>query len=268
MSGMRLLLRLLALSLLIAPIAARAQITSSVVDLTPRPGITLRVLIETPAQPTRAVILFNGGPGIVTIDNAGKVTWGHGNFLIRSRQNWSGYGFLVAVVDAPSDWQKPSEGLGMFRYAQAHADDIAQVIQLVRSRVTGSVWLVGTSRGTISAANAAIRLKSGGPDGIVLTSSMVSTRGRDDLFIMDLAQIRVPVLIVHHRDDGCIAAAPGMVPRLADALVNAPKREVMMFEGGAPSRSDPCEPWAPHGYIGIEGKVVGEIARWIKTNGP
>ncbi len=39
-----------------------------------------------------------------------------------------------------------------------HAEDIGKVIADVRERTKLPVWLVGTSRGAISAANAASRL--------------------------------------------------------------------------------------------------------------
>ena len=261
------LLRLaLGVALLLWAGAAAAEPGRSVVDLKPRPGVTLRVLIDEPQAPSAAVILFSGGAGIVTIGDAGGVTWGQNNFLIRTRALWLQQGVLTAVMDAPSN-QQSSEGLGAFRFASSHADDVAAVIRLVRSRTDRPVWLVGTSRGTQSVANAAIRLKTDGPDGIALTSSMLSTGRRgDDLFVMDLAAIRVPVLIAHHRDDQCIATPAGLVPRLAQALVNAPKVDVLYFEGGAAPRSDPCEALSRHGYIGIEGKVVGDIATWIKAN--
>lgn len=37
----------------------------------------------------------------------------------------------------------------------------------------------------------------------------------------------------------------------------------MFFEGGLPPRSDPCRPFAPHGFYGIEGRVVAAITGWM-----
>ncbi|MBI1775456.1 MAG: alpha/beta hydrolase [Proteobacteria bacterium] len=255
------------LGLLIAQDPAIAEAGRSIVDLEPRPGVTLRVLIDAPETPAGAVILFSGGGGVVAIGEEGTISQGQGNFLVRTRQSWLEQGFLTAVVDAPSDWHN-WQGLGAFRFAAAHANDIAAVIRLVRGRTDRPLWLVGTSRGTLSVVNVASRLQTGGPDGIVLTSTMLDTgRGRDDVFLQDLDSIRLPVLIVHHREDGCIATPARMVPKLAAALVNAPKVDTLLFEGGAPPRGDPCEPFSRHGFLGIEQRVIEDIGRWIKANG-
>jgi hypothetical protein len=61
------------------------------------------------------------------------------------------------------------------------------------------VWLVGTSASTISAVSVAARFpdpKSGGPDGIVLTSSLtVLAKGLcgRSIYFAPLANIRVPI---------------------------------------------------------------------------
>jgi pimeloyl-ACP methyl ester carboxylesterase len=56
-----------------------------------------------------------------------------------------------------------------------HAADVKQAIAAMREVAPVPVWLVGTSMGSLSAANAAARLPEGGPDGIVLTSSVTET---------------------------------------------------------------------------------------------
>lgn len=45
---------------------------------------------------------------------------------------------------------------------------------------------------------------------------------------------------------------------------HAPRKELIAVSGGDPPRSDPCEAFSRHGYIGIEDQVVDSIARWIK----
>jgi len=67
------------------------------------------------------------------------------------------------------------DGLAGFRTAPEHADDLGKVIADVRARTKAPVWLVGTSRGAISAANAASRLSGPpAPDGLVLISALMS----------------------------------------------------------------------------------------------
>jgi hypothetical protein len=38
----------------------------------------------------------------------------------------------------------------------------------------------------------------------------------------------------------------------------------MRFDGGSAPLSNPCDPLSPHGYFGIDQKVVDAIARWIR----
>jgi hypothetical protein len=38
----------------------------------------------------------------------------------------------------------------------------------------------------------------------------------------------------------------------------------MTFSGGSPPKSkDPCMAMTPHGFLGIEDKVIGAISGWI-----
>lgn len=231
-------------------------------NLATRPGVTQSVWVMTPpSAPVASVILFAGGSGVL---GSGRQTVLHSNnFLIRSREKFAAAGFLVASVDAPSDHP---EGLDAFRSSAEHAADIAAVIGYLRQRAPVPVWLIGTSKGTISAANAAARLKSGGADGLVLTSSMaVQTRRAAPIDAsVDVAAITLPTLFVHNKDDACPACAFGAVPALMERFVNARKKALIAVSGGSTPESEPCEALSRHGYLGIEDEVVGDIVRWIK----
>ena len=118
---------------------------------------------------------------------------------MRSRALFAERGFLAAVVDAPSD--RTADGLTGFRSTEAHARDIAGLIAFVKQRASVPVWLVGTSMGTVSAANAAARLPQG-VEGLVLTSSVTraSRRERESLKDVNLKDIALPTLFVHNVD--------------------------------------------------------------------
>lgn len=256
--------------------ALRAEEGREVVDLSPRGEVTLRLLLlKPPSPPVASVILFTGGDGRVGIGDAGEVRIG-GNFLIRTRDLWVREGLLTAVVDAPSDHQG-SQGLGAFRLYEAHARDIAHVVAFVRARAVAPVWLVGTSRGTLSVVNAGVRLGADGADGadgLVLTSSIL--RGfknrdgfvADDVVDVDLAAIRKPVLIAHHREDGCPSTQFADVAVLQAKLVNAPTVGILAYEGGLVPVGDRCEARSRHGYYGLEQRVVRDIAAWITGRRP
>jgi dienelactone hydrolase len=254
--------RLLLVLLLLVPTPARA-LEEQIRTIPSRPGVTESfLLIQPPRPPVASVILFMGGRGAIGLQH-GRIGPRNTNFLVRSRQRFAERGFLVAVVDVPSD--RTSEALVRFRTSAEHAADVRALIAALRAEAPVPVWLVGTSMGSVSAASAAARLSDGGPDGIVLTSSAMGQSREMGESLQDVAldRIRVPVLVVHHRDDGCPAARYADTSWAMRRLSAAPKKELLTFSGGDAPQSPPCEPLAPHGYFGIEERVVEAIAAWI-----
>src|SRR5262245_4548083 len=156
---------------------------------------------EAPAGDPIALVLLVGGGGDLDLDERGCPRALKGNSLVRSLPHFHADGFVTALVDAPSDHQG-GDGLGGFRTSPDHAADLGLVVTDVRRRTNGSVWVVGTSRGTISAANVASRFTSlATPDGVVLTSAVTSgfrgARGKpwvsQTVFDLKLDAIRSPV---------------------------------------------------------------------------
>jgi len=241
--------------------AARAE---EIVNLPTRPGVTQSFWLLMPdGGPAASVILLAGGEGILGAAAGGPPK--SNNFLVRTRAQFASAGFVVALLDNPSEWP---EGLGQHRNSEEHARDVAAVIAYLRNKAKVPVWLVGTSRGTISAANAAARLRPPeGADGLVLTSSITAPSRRiapiwDEV---DLDKIALPTLVVHNRDDRCDVTPFSRADRILEKLIRAPRKELIAFEGGAPPVSDPCEGMSRHGFIGIEKSVVDAIVKWIKS---
>lgn len=258
----------LAASMLAASVGILAPFTAAkaeeVVKITTRPGVTVKFILrgETAGNPPIA-ILFSGGSGVIGLDGwdgSGNPTR---NFLVRTRRHWAGHNLLVAVPDAPSDRQG---GMAMWRTSAEHAADIRAVITYLRRHSTGPVFLVGTSRGTISAAAIAARMPPGELAGIVLTSTVTRynrARDKDRVQSAKLENIRVPVLLAHHEDDSCYVTVFEDLPALAKEFVNAPKVEIKGYKGGGPYRGRECGALAAHGYRGIERRVVRDLADWI-----
>lgn len=255
--------RLFCLALLLGSLPlALAQVVQTTVDLPTRPGATQRLLVLTPPAPKAAVVLFAGGHGGLQLGADGAIAWGKGNFLVRSRDLFAAQGLVVAVLDAPSDKQSPPFLNGR-RQRLEHAADVQAVIAWLRETTKVPVWLVGTSRGTQSVAYLATELAGReGPDGIVLTSTIVRDDKGRAVPAMPLERIRVPVLVVHHEQDGCALCAFAEVPALMAKLGNAPRRQLLAFKGGE-NRGDPCEAMAYHGFNGLESAVVAQAAAWI-----
>ncbi|HKT19936.1 MAG TPA: alpha/beta hydrolase [Stellaceae bacterium] len=220
-------------------------------------GIVQTFFLTVPqGAPAASLILFTGGSGIVA--RTGE------NFLLRSREKFAARGFLVAAVDVPSNHQA---GLNaVIRGSDEYARDIAPVIAELRRRAQVAVWLVGTSTGTISAASVAARLRQGGADGLVMTSSFVPVGGPAPPIpaLIDPAAIRIPTLFVHNKEDACGTSRFANLAPLIARFSSAPRKELIAVEGGLPPQSDPCDALSRHGYYGIEDQVIDRIAAWIK----
>src|SRR6202035_1160660 len=103
----------------------------------------------------------------------------------------------------PSDRQQPPYLAG-FRGTREHARDLKAVIAWARKQADVPVWLGGPSRGTESAAYATTSLTGAdGPDGLVLTSTILTDSKEFSVPALPLNRLRIPVLVVHHVDDGC-----------------------------------------------------------------
>jgi pimeloyl-ACP methyl ester carboxylesterase len=249
---------------LAAVISGGAQTVTAfeVIDIPTRVGITQRFLYHAPPEPKAAVILYAGGHGGLQIADNGSLGWGSGNFLVRSRQLFADQGFRVVVIDAPSDRQS-APFLGGSRQRAEHASDVQAVIAWLREKAPQPVWLVGTSRGTQSAAYVATQLlDGGGPDGIVLTATILADRRSRPVTDMPLEKVRIPVLVVHHEQDACRVTLMSDMPRLMEKLAANPRKELMAFTGGV-NHGNACEGRAHHGFNGIEREVVEKIAAWI-----
>jgi hypothetical protein len=249
--------------------AARAQNATLVSIPTPRGAKQAFILIK-PAKPVASVILFAGGHGALGLRSASSMRWGKGNFLVRTRAMFAARNLMVAVVDAPSDRQRGMNAI--FRMSGAHAGDIGAVAAYLKKQAAVPVWVVGTSMGSFSAAGAAIG--SSNVDGLVLTSSITRVRPqwkiarshRDGVASMPLQKAAMPALIVSHAKDSCALTPAADAPKLRGRLVNAKPVDVVVLNGGSRPRSDPCQAFSHHGFLGIEERAVDAIAKFIAAN--
>jgi pimeloyl-ACP methyl ester carboxylesterase len=252
----------------LAPAHAASTTLASV--QTPRGTKQAFILIKS-EKPVASVILFAGGHGALGLKSASSMTWGAGNFLVRSRDLFASHNLMVAVIDAPSDKRQGMNGI--FRMSRAHADDIGAVAAYLKKEANVPVWLVGTSMGTFSAAAGAIAAKN--VDGLVLSSTItrakpqwkIAQSHRDGVASMPLPEVSVPTLIVSHKKDGCDITPAADAPKLRSRLTKAAKVDVVLLDGGSPPQSEPCEAKSQHGFLGIESQAVAAMAAFIKAHG-
>jgi pimeloyl-ACP methyl ester carboxylesterase len=234
-----------------------------IVTLDTRSSVTLDFLLIEPEKPIASVILFEGGDGDLRFSGT-KV--GSKGFLAASRDKFAARGFIVALVDAPSDKKGHGGMPGGFRSTGAHVKDIDSVVAWLKRKYALPVWFIGVSRGTQSAAYVAIH-GNAGIGGLVLTSSMVKVTDKSmPIPSMNLDKITVPTLLVAHKRDGCKYTPPKGAEEIKAGLTNAAKVEVRYFEGGRVAGKDPCKPPSHHTFYGIEDEVVAAIADFIRAN--
>jgi pimeloyl-ACP methyl ester carboxylesterase len=205
------------------------------------------------------VFLFPGGGG-----GFGKVEDGRptsNNFLVRTVTYWLDNGFNVAIFGRPSDSNELDYA---DRVSESHLADIRATLDFVKTQSSAPIWLVGTSRGTISATTTAINIHDQILAGMVLTSSVTNFKKVGAVPRQDLAAIKMPVLVLHHTKDACPVCQPHEVPAILRGLKNSPaKKEIMVSEGGNPT-GDPCAGLHWHGFIGMEKEAVDIISGWIR----
>ena len=248
----------IAAALLLTGSLAAAQ---ELVTLPTRDGVTQSFLLVSPthSKPAAVAVLFPGGPGNIRLRTEnGEIKFGAGNFLVRSRRFFVDGGVAVAVMDAPSD-----ESRGMddrFRLGDKHAADIAAAVAELKKRFDNiPVFLVGTSRGSISAAATGAAL-GGSVSGVALTSTVfLWAKSGPGLSGFDYAKISAPVLLVHHADDTCFVTPH----REAQKLAESRRYPLISVRGGLPATSDPCEAFSAHGYLGKEKETVEAIVNWM-----
>lgn len=224
-----------------------------------RPDVKTTLFWEAKDAAKATVLLFpGGGGGFGKVEN-GKPT--SNNFLVRSVPYFLENGFNVAVFGRPSD----SEELDYAdRISENHLADVRAVLEFIKQQSPAPIWVIGTSRGAISAAATVINIQDRNIAGLALTSAVVSSRKTGAVPQQDLAAIKVPVLVMHHTKDACGICQPQEVPAILHGLTNSTTKKEFMLSGGTNPTGDPCGALHWHGFIGMEKEAVDIMANWIK----
>jgi hypothetical protein len=238
-------------------------VAQEMVTLQTRPGVTLSFFVASMGQrkPQAVALLMIGGGGAINLRReGGQIRFNPGNFLPRSRLEFIRNNVLPVILDNPSDQQAGQGMSDHFRTSAQHVADMRAVVAEVKKRHPGlPVFIVGTSRSTLSAAYLGGALE-GEIAGVVLTSSIFFADQRARAPVLagyNWSKVKVPILFVHHSDDACGATPYYEATRIAK------KYPLVTVKGGKPPESPPCEPLANHGFYGKEAETVDAIAAWM-----
>ncbi len=249
---------LTAMSASILALTGQAVAAQQINVLETRPGVTLRLFLETPAGPAKAVLLmFPGGEGAKRFQEEGGKIVLMQDFPGRTTPDFVGKGFAVAIIDAPSD--HASGMIPGFRNTPEHLQDVRRVVNFLDAQGLSPIYLLGVSNGTLSVGYAGALLNDERIKGLVLCSTLAERFVSGPL----IQKITLPVLMVHHREDGCPASPFQEAERLKTKFTGSPKVDFVEVQGGLPPQSGPCTALSRHGFLGMEDQVVQVITDWV-----
>ncbi|RQH09609.1 hypothetical protein [Paraburkholderia dinghuensis] len=232
------------------------------VTLSTRSGVTQGIFIESPIEnPPFAVALYSGSSGAIKLDSTGATAY-QGNFLIRTAHYWIDKGYAVALVDMPSD--HADGGDDQYRLSgDSLADQRAVVAELRKRFPRALVVLTGTSRGTVTVGSV-LANDAGLADLYVLTSPVtIASRSQPGISVLSFGNADPKkVLVVSNRNDRCPVALFSGGEQLA-------RRYGMTFVAEDSSDgTDNCGGRSPHGFFGIEKRVLDDIDGWMTAQRP
>ena len=246
--------------------------TEKLVEVDSR-GQKIRALLITPDKPIGSVVLLAGDTGRLDLTSSGSIGANADNELVRSRGAYAAAGYVTLVTDLAPDLKTANGVVAGYRGGSENAADIGADVKYVRG-IAAPVILIGTSRGTISAANAAVRLSGQArPDAVVLSSAFLGANPNDftvqKLAGSDPKRLDLPMLIIEHRNDVCPYTAPAAIPSFQAWYETAGRKlDLVWLEGGTPPQGDPCQARAAHGFPGLDSQLVSATVAWMKNLAP
>jgi hypothetical protein len=260
----------------ISATAQGVQVNSETVETIPSRGdYTQTFILDRVDNPLATLVLYPGNKGFLGIYPNGSAQFDM-FFVYRARKLLAQQGFNIVLLDAPSEWG--SRGIWEKQRSPEYAAHTTAVIAYARKLADVPVFLMGASAGAIAATGVATQLKNNGADGLILVSPWMPPKDKwpipnfvfsSDYAISswpDLANIKGPILLVHHLDDNCNFSLPEYVPQLVTALSASRKPDVAGLRGGASPSGNACYPTGWNNFTGMEREVAEVIGDWVRKS--
>jgi len=238
--------------------AKQEIVTLTTRDDTNGRGITMSYLLDTPdGKEVRSILLVvPGGNGVMKLSQKSDGTITHtirSNSFMRLSSFFRERSIGLAFIDVPSDH---NDGIGTtFRKDRAHLTDLEMVTKDLKKRYPSvKIYMGSSGSGGISALFAA---KTAGQN---LSGVILAGADYNELHAYDHSGIKVPVIALHHLEDGCDSSP------FIEAKEVAEKYSFLLvpFTGGKPdTEKDPCASLTKHGFIGLEKQVATTIDDWM-----
>lgn len=256
---------------------SRVASANELVTLDTRPGVQMKVLVLLPdVKPKGVLIAYAGGDGTLGLTtrlgapSIGNSDYAQG-FLIRNREAFVKAGYVLLLPDVHSDRDKLNY---IYRLGVHQVDDASAVVDFAKDRFGVAPWLMGISASsmTVASLGASPDLSVGGIVLMASVTTMPSSYGAyrthpEGTASTKLSAVKVPALVLAHRDDACELSPPAGSAKLMERLTGAPRKAERTFSGGSSPRSGPCFALSPHGFLGIEGEVERAVIDFIEKPG-
>ncbi|QKM65249.1 hypothetical protein DCO17_08385 [Polynucleobacter tropicus] len=205
----------------------------------------------------QVIIYLSGGWGRIGLKaNTGAMIDSFSRMLIGlTNPKLSSGKFDVVFMDSPNELYWMTQ-----RGSADHLSRIQSVVQYYKNRTGLPVWLMGHSNGALS-LNAYIQYlqefsQVGMVDGLIISAA------RNEISFSP--PLSMPMLFLHHEEDGCVNTQPKNSYAAYERLVQFDKANIkyVNIETGEYEMNDPCTS-GYHMYFGADKEVTSAIDQYF-----
>lgn len=196
------------------------------------------------------LVLFPGGKRSRHFIAAGDSPKMSNNFLMRMIPDLVRLDYRVVVPGSLSNDVKTN---------QAEETALRRMYQIVEDDGCQRLYLLATSRGTVSALHS-MSLITSPIAGIALTATIANEQNFAETFI---PVGKLPVLMVHHSLDGCPSSPLQAAREMSIRLAKVANVEFYEISGGQEESKSPCAARTHHGFWGAEPRMLGILTTWL-----
>jgi hypothetical protein len=163
-------------------------------------GPTMTMLWEAKSPIATVIVIMGGGGSIGIKQNTTEIRNQTANMMqLLTNSKSSAPTLNIVIFDSPHDLQAGPERLAP-RYSDDHLSRIENVVKFYRQKFNGPIWLMGHSNGAVSVSEFINR----SDENRKLISGAILSGSRNAARIWK--SIDFPVLVIHHKNDGCFNA--------------------------------------------------------------
>lgn len=215
-----------------------------------------------PGQDTKAVlIMIPGGDGHLGLTSERKDLGGFYRHTLKrlSDSSLTSGRLDVVVFDSPNSLH-PGDAYPSSRTTSDHLDRIESVVRYYKDKLNKPVWLMGHSNGAVSVTEFWRSIHNGDKKGLI--EGLVVSAPRNGISFP--AETGIPVLFLHHENDGCPKADPRVSMKVYESLKSKDKNKVeyVWIKGGEDEPRNRCYS-GRHMYFGAGDEAAAAIDRFI-----